>query len=110
MKPSSIIINTSRGAVIDEAALVDALDKGQIASAGLDVYEDEPTIHPGLVGNERVMLLPHMGTWSVEVGLFFFSFLFLFLRGGFFSLDGRWVKRKMKKFFMQVYGLTKELH
>ncbi len=68
MKPSSTIINTARGAVIDEAALVAALEAGAIASVGLDVYEDEPKIHRGLVANPRVMLLPHMGTWSVEVG------------------------------------------
>ncbi|ETI22205.1 hypothetical protein G647_06278 [Cladophialophora carrionii CBS 160.54] len=66
MKPSAIIVNTARGAVIDEAALVDALDNGVIAGAGLDVYEEEPKIHPGLVGNERVILLPHMGTWTTE--------------------------------------------
>ena len=66
MKPSVVIVNTARGAVIDEAALVDALDSGKVASAGLDVFEDEPAIHPGLVDNERVMLLPHMGTWTVE--------------------------------------------
>lgn len=70
MKPSATIINTARGAVIDEAALVTALDTGTIASAGLDVYEEEPAIHPGLIGNPRVMLLPHMGTWSVEVSFF----------------------------------------
>ncbi len=68
MKPSSTIINTARGAVIDEAALVAALEAGAIASVGLDVYEEEPKIHRGLVGNPRAMLLPHMGTWSVEVG------------------------------------------
>lgn len=67
MKPSAVIINTARGAVIDEEALVAALEEGRIASAGLDVYEEEPEVHQGLVGNPRVMLLPHMGTWSVEV-------------------------------------------
>ncbi|KAI9839970.1 MAG: hypothetical protein M1819_000162 [Sarea resinae] len=66
MKPGSIVINTARGAVIDEAALVAALDSGHIASCGLDVYEDEPTIHPGLVKNPHVMLVPHMGTWTYE--------------------------------------------
>lgn len=67
MKDSVVIINTARGAVIDEAALVSALDSGKVASAGLDVYEEEPKIHPGLVDNPRVTLLPHMGTWTVEV-------------------------------------------
>jgi glyoxylate reductase len=66
MKPSAVIINTARGAVIDESALVQALDDKLIAGAGLDVYEDEPKVHEGLVRNDKVMLLPHLGTWSVE--------------------------------------------
>jgi len=66
MKKGIVIINTARGAVIDEAALVKALDSGQVWSAGLDVYEEEPKINPGLVANPHVMLLPHMGTWTVE--------------------------------------------
>jgi glyoxylate reductase len=66
MKPSCVIINTARGAVIDEAELVKALDEGTIAGAGLDVFEEEPKIHPGLVKNDRVILLPHMGTWTQE--------------------------------------------
>ena len=66
MKPGIILVNTARGAVIDEAALVDALNDGTVSSVGLDVYEDEPAIHPGLVANENVLLLPHMGTWTVE--------------------------------------------
>lgn len=74
MKSGVIIINTARGAVMDEAALVKALDDGVVASVGLDVYEEEPKVHPGLVNNERVMLLPHMGTWTVEVSLVIFWF------------------------------------
>ncbi|MCJ1461520.1 hypothetical protein MMC07_000117 [Pseudocyphellaria aurata] len=66
MKYGVVIINTARGAVIDEVALVAAIDSGKVFSCGLDVYEDEPEVHPGLVGNEKVMLLPHMGTWTVE--------------------------------------------
>lgn len=66
MKPSCIIINTARGAVIDEAALVHALNEGLIAGAGLDVFEEEPKIHPGLIENEKTILLPHMGTWTQE--------------------------------------------
>ncbi|MCJ1407656.1 hypothetical protein MMC19_001727 [Ptychographa xylographoides] len=66
MKPGVIIINTARGAVMDEAALVSALDNGTVASVGLDVYENEPEIHPGLMSNDKVMLLPHMGTATVE--------------------------------------------
>ena len=66
MKDSVVIVNTARGAVIDEAALVKALDSGKVFSCGLDVYEEEPKIHPGLVDNPHVMLLPHVGTWTVE--------------------------------------------
>lgn len=66
MKPSCIVINTARGAVMDEAALVDALDNGVIAGAGLDVFEEEPQIHPGLINNEKAILLPHMGTWTTD--------------------------------------------
>lgn len=60
------MINTARGAVMDEDALVKALESGQVASAGLDVFEEEPKVHPGLISNPHVMLLPHMGTWSLE--------------------------------------------
>ncbi|MCJ1303368.1 hypothetical protein MMC08_006177 [Hypocenomyce scalaris] len=66
MKPTVVIINTARGAVMDEAALVQALKEGKVASAGLDVFEDEPNVHPGLLENPHVLLLPHMGTWTVE--------------------------------------------
>ena len=66
MKPSAIIVNTARGAVIDEAALAEALDSGVIAGAGLDVFEEEPEVHPGLMKNDKVILLPHMGTWTRE--------------------------------------------
>lgn len=54
---------------MDEDALVQALDSGKVLSAGLDVFEEEPTIHPGLLRNPNVMLLPHMGTWTVEVNI-----------------------------------------
>ncbi|KAJ5570124.1 uncharacterized protein N7459_009554 [Penicillium hispanicum] len=66
MKDGVVIVNTARGAVIDEAALVEALDSGKVFSAGLDVFEEEPKIHPGLVSNPNVMLVPHMGTWTKE--------------------------------------------
>jgi len=66
MKNGVVIVNTARGAVMDEAALVDALDSGHVWSCGLDVFEEEPKVHPGLVRNPNVMLVPHMGTWTVE--------------------------------------------
>jgi glyoxylate reductase len=66
MKKGIVIVNTARGAVIDEDALVAALNNGQVWSCGLDVFEEEPKVHPGLIANPHVMLLPHMGTWSVE--------------------------------------------
>src|SRR5213076_3291051 len=58
MKPAAFLVNTTRGAVVDEAALVEALRDGAIAGAGLDVYEREPVVHPGLVELENVVLLP----------------------------------------------------
>lgn len=67
MKDGVVVVNTARGAVIDEAALVEALDAGKVFSAGLDVFEEEPKIHPGLVRNPNVLLVPHMGTWTKEV-------------------------------------------
>lgn len=66
MKHGIVIVNTARGAVMDETALVEALHSGQVGSVGLDVYEEEPQVHPGLVSNHRVILVPHMGTWTLE--------------------------------------------
>ena len=65
MKPTAYLINTSRGPVIDEAALVAALENGKIAGAALDVYENEPLIHPGLK-RANVVLAPHMASASLE--------------------------------------------
>ena len=66
MPPHAFLINTARGDVVDEAALVDALQRGRIAGAGLDVYENEPQLHPGLLALENVVLLPHLGSATRE--------------------------------------------
>jgi glyoxylate reductase len=66
MKPTSFLINTSRGAVVDEAALGAALEAGVISGAGLDVYEREPALHPGLVRHANIVLLPHLGSATLE--------------------------------------------
>lgn len=62
MKSTAVLINTARGALIDEDALVEALRKGRIAGAGLDVYENEPRVHPGLHELDNVVTLPHIGS------------------------------------------------
>ena len=66
MKDGIVIVNTARGPLIDEGALVEALKSGKVWSAGLDVFEEEPKIHPGLLEAENVVLLPHMGTATYE--------------------------------------------
>jgi glyoxylate reductase len=66
MKPTAYLINTSRGPVVDEAALVEALEQKKIAGAALDVYEHEPKVHPGLLSRRDVILAPHIASASVE--------------------------------------------
>jgi lactate dehydrogenase-like 2-hydroxyacid dehydrogenase len=66
MKPAAVLINTARGTVVDEAALVEALAARRIGAAGLDVYEEEPRVHPGLLALENAVLLPHLGSATVE--------------------------------------------
>lgn len=67
MRPDAILINIARGDVVDEAALIAALQTRQIAAAGLDVYEFEPKVAPALMQMENVTLLPHLGTAALEV-------------------------------------------
>ena len=66
MKRSAILINTARGSIVDEQALVRALLKGEIAAAGLDVFENEPAIEPELLQMENVLLLPHIASASLQ--------------------------------------------
>ena len=66
MKPGAFLINSARGDVIDEAALVEALEAGEIAGAGLDVFEKEPQVTPALLKMENVVLLPHLGSATQE--------------------------------------------
>jgi glyoxylate reductase len=69
MQSTAFLINTSRGPVVDEAALVAALSEGRLAGAGLDVYEQEPALHPGLRTLERVVTLPHLGSATLATRL-----------------------------------------
>ncbi|ORY31252.1 D-isomer specific 2-hydroxyacid dehydrogenase [Naematelia encephala] len=62
MKQGSVLVNTARGAVVDEEAFIEALESGKLASAGIDVYPDEPNVNPKLVAMDNITLLPHMGT------------------------------------------------
>ena len=66
MKKNAFLVNTARGPVVDEAALVDALKDGVIAGAGLDVFEHEPKVHEGLLGLDNAVLIPHLGSATVE--------------------------------------------
>ena len=66
MKNGAVLVNTARGAVIDEAALAEALEQGVIHAAGLDVFEREPEVHPGILGQERATILPHIGSGTED--------------------------------------------
>ena len=66
MKPSAVLINTARGPLLDEEALVRALDSERLWGAGLDVYAREPEVHPGLIDRDDVVLLPHLGSATIE--------------------------------------------
>ena len=66
MKPTAILVNTARGSVVDEAALAQVLAQGSIAAAGLDVYEREPEVEPMLLSLPNMVLLPHLGSATIE--------------------------------------------
>jgi len=69
MKPTAFVINTARGNIFDEEALVQALQEGRLRGAGLDVFEREPQLHPALIGMNNVVLLPHIGSATGETRL-----------------------------------------
>ncbi len=66
MQPGAFLVNTARGAIVDEAALVDALERRQLAGAALDVFEHEPQVHPGLLELENAVIVPHLGSATIE--------------------------------------------
>jgi len=66
MKPGAIVINSSRGTTVDDAALIAALKSGQLRAAGLDVFDGEPKVNPGYLELENVVLLPHLGSATIE--------------------------------------------
>ncbi len=66
MKPGVVIVNTARGAILDEGALADALESGHVGAVGLDVYEKEPEIHEKLLRQKRALMVPHVGTHTAE--------------------------------------------
>jgi glyoxylate reductase len=66
MRPSAVLVNAARGPVVDEAALAEALREGRIFGAGIDVFENEPAVHPGLLGLPNVLLTPHVGSGTVR--------------------------------------------
>jgi lactate dehydrogenase-like 2-hydroxyacid dehydrogenase len=85
MQPHAILINIARGNIVDENALIAALQNGQIAGAGLDVYEHEPSVSPAMIAMENITLLPHLGTAALavreEMGLMAVTNLHAFFEG-----------------------------
>ena len=69
MKKTAVLVNAARGPIVDEAALVRALSEKWIAAAGLDVFEEEPTIHPGLLPLANVVMAPHIASASFDTRL-----------------------------------------
>jgi gluconate 2-dehydrogenase len=69
MKPTAVLVNTARGALVDEDALADALEDGRLFAAGLDVFVGEPTVNPRLLAAPRTVLYPHIGSASVATRL-----------------------------------------
>ena len=69
MKPTATLVNIARGGIVDDAALAEALQQGRIAAAGLDVYEGEPSVHPGLLSAPNVVLTPHIGSATAATRL-----------------------------------------
>ena len=67
MKDGVVIVNTARGSIIDENALVEALESGKVFGAGLDVFEHEPEVHPSLLESDNVVLLPHAACLTFEI-------------------------------------------
>ncbi len=66
MRPDAYLVNTARGPIVDEAALATALQQGRLAGAALDVFENEPEVHPALVQRDDVVLIPHLGSATIE--------------------------------------------